>query len=228
MTVLTQLQRLKLIGCSLSEPIPENPTEHLIDIEKTFLDVLTSFPFMQDHSRMMTVLLSWVEVHGWCLNSAKMLKMLQSPEYKNAETSYLALTAAFATGCKLKNWIPLLKQLEPSALREFPALTDNNAIQYRGKEQWAEKFDFQIAKGSLATNPKWVMSRKELAQVNTQYKNRLLYGADWRADVVTAIQMGATRPSTIVKWIGISYEPAHRIFEDLKDAGLIRDERLPP
>jgi predicted transcriptional regulator len=77
----------------------------------------------------------------------------------------------------------------------------------------------------LIPNNKWTLTRKSVAAINVQYRNRLLYGADWRADVITAIQMGATRPATIVKWIGISYEPAHRIFEDLKDAGLVEDEK---
>ena len=50
--------------------------------------------------------------------------------------------------------------------------------------------------------------------MNRQYRNRYLYGPSWRADIVTAIESGATSPAEIVRRLGCSYEPAHRVFRE--------------
>lgn len=40
-------------------------------------------------------------------------------------------------------------------------------------------------------NPKWALSKKAVAKRHNQYRNRLIYGAQWRADIVTAYELGA-------------------------------------
>ena len=53
------------------------------------------------------------------------------------------------------------------------------------------------------------------------YKNRLIYGAQWRADIITAIERGAKTPIEISRMCGASYEPCHRVLSELKDAGIL-------
>lgn len=52
------------------------------------------------------------------------------------------------------------------------------------------------------------------------YKNRLIYGAQWRADIITAIERGAKTPTEISRMCGASYESCHRVLSELKDAGI--------
>ena len=59
-----------------------------------------------------------------------------------------------------------------------------------------------------------MLTTERLIQKNLQYRNRLLFGASWRADIITAIQMGMKTPYEISKKIGCSYEPAYRIFKE--------------
>ena len=59
---------------------------------------------------------------------------------------------------------------------------------------------------------------KELAHDTQQCRNRLLYGASWRADIIAAIEQGAANPFIISKTLGCSYEPAHRIFREYQIA----------
>jgi hypothetical protein len=58
------------------------------------------------------------------------------------------------------------------------------------------------------------MFPEELLKINLQFRNRLIYGANWRADIITAIQMGIDNPNKIKELIGCSYEPANRIFKE--------------
>ncbi len=225
MKALTLNQKLRMIGCTFDEDLPENHREYLVDIEKTLAEVLTSIQNMTESHRLVTIIFTWIEIHGWCLNSAKFLKVIDRGEFKGANFSYIGLASVFAVSLKLRNWNSLVKKFEPTADRTFRNLSDEAVLFYNGPEKWAEAFRFQIPKDSLRTNPKWVLSRRALAELNLQYRNRLIYGSDWRSDVVTAIQFGADRPATIVKWIGISYEPAYRIFEDLKDAGFVEQHQ---
>ena len=71
-----------------------------------------------------------------------------------------------------------------------------------------------IAEGSLRIREDDVLPPAVLAKKNKQYRNRLLYGPSWRADIITAIENGAKNPTEISKSIGCSYEPAYRVFTE--------------
>jgi hypothetical protein len=58
------------------------------------------------------------------------------------------------------------------------------------------------------------MTPEELVKVNQQYRNRYLYGPNWRADIITAIESGLTSPTQIMRRVGCSYEPAHRVWRE--------------
>ena len=59
-------------------------------------------------------------------------------------------------------------------------------------------------KGAIRTDPKWTLSREALAAINRQYRNRLIYGPQWRADIVTAVKRGATTPAEASRLSGAS------------------------
>jgi hypothetical protein len=88
-----------------------------------------------------------------------------------------------------------------------------------GDEAWSKYSGFLIPKNSEPIHEKYILSPRQLASCNQHYKNKLLYGANWRADIITAIEKGARNPRQASKISSSSYEPAHRIFNDLKAAG---------
>lgn len=59
-----------------------------------------------------------------------------------------------------------------------------------------------------------ISSREYLAERNHQYRNRVLYGANRRADIITAVESGWGNPSAVANILGCSYEPAHRVLRD--------------
>ena len=84
-------------------------------------------------------------------------------------------------------------------------------MQFKGAEPWLSQHRILAAKGSLRIRPNDVLSVEPLARSNRQYRNRLLYGASWRADIITAIEDGAQTATEISRQVGCSYEPAHRV-----------------
>jgi hypothetical protein len=51
-------------------------------------------------------------------------------------------------------------------------------------------------------------------QSNPQYKNRYLYGTNYRADIITAIETGAGNRHKISKGLGCAYESVFRVYKE--------------
>ena len=61
----------------------------------------------------------------------------------------------------------------------------------------------------------------DLIKPKQQYRNRLIYGAQWKADINTAIENGARLPAEGSCATGASYEPCHRVFSELAAAEMM-------
>jgi hypothetical protein len=72
---------------------------------------------------------------------------------------------------------------------------------------------------ALRIDVRHVLPTSALAKVHLQVKFRLLFGANIRADAAFYISHGVKGASDLMRAIGCSYEPAHRIIEDFKNAG---------
>lgn len=49
---------------------------------------------------------------------------------------------------------------------------------------------------------------------NVYIYNRLLFGCNWRADIISVIERGLDSPTTIKNRLQCSYETAHRVFNE--------------
>jgi hypothetical protein len=49
---------------------------------------------------------------------------------------------------------------------------------------------------------------------NAFIRNRLLFGCNWRADIVSVIEMGFDSPTSVKKRLRCSYETSHRVFNE--------------
>ena len=46
--------------------------------------------------------------------------------------------------------------------------------------------------------------------------NRILFGCNWRADIISAIEIGSENPTEVKNRLKCSYETAHRVFNDYR------------
>lgn len=220
-TVLTLDEKLAAIGVMTSTQQLSSETIAYVDLEETLADAIISFADTGDNQRWLGPVLAWVEVHGTTVIIEKLTKILKRRIKLGSNVEFVGLLAAFAIAHGYKRWrsLMLMAPKDPKYIGH-PDLAPS-LVKLRGHEDWAKEVNFLVAKGSLLPQRKWTLSQSSLAMQNQQYRNRLVYGAQWRADIITAIEHGARTPSEASRASGASYEPCHRVFKELEAAGLI-------
>lgn len=182
-----------------------------IDLEQTIYDATIE---IQNDTRLFSLLCSWVSVHGDYVVIEKLMKL-----QKKMNSPWLVALAIYAANSGFHQWKRLVKK--QSAIY---ALVDQDlalsSISMKGEEPEFQKNGFLIPKGSIRVRNSDVLSTHRLIKQNLQFRNRFLYGASWRSDIITAIENGIKNPYQIAKILGCSYEPAHRIFKEYLLANL--------
>ena len=192
---------------------PDRQLKDAPDIEATLLDILGH---MGEDGRLFSWALSWVKVHGASVIVEKLRKL--SKMRPESSVVWLSALAALAVQEGMSKWRPLVKkQAEPRFF--FPRDLSEGVIAMKGAVPWLKTLNLLLPEGSLRIRETDVLTPEQLAEIHRQYRNRYLFGPSWRADIVTAIEDGAKTPTEIMKRVGCSYEPAHRVLRELKVAG---------
>lgn len=182
------------------------------DIEATLLSLIKNLP---DEYRLASVLLSWVKVHGNYVIVEKMMKRVRKESPDSALSRWMVLVAAWAVECGYHKWKKLGAPLAGPIYFYAPEVSEA-AIARKGAIPWLESVGFRVPRDSFRIRESDVLSPEELIAINRQYRNRYLYGASWRADIITAIQDGISSPAEISRVTGCSYEPAYRISQEYR------------
>ncbi len=218
---LTFEETLAAIGVMTSTRQLASDAITSVDIEETLADAVTSFADKDSDQRWLGPVLAWVDVHGASVIIEKLAKILKRRIKLGSNVEFVSLLAAFAMRSGHKRWRTLI-HFAPKKERYVghPDLAPS-LVNLRGYEDWAKSVNFIVAKGSLLAQRKWTLSQSSLATQNLQYRNRLIYGSQWRADIITAFERGARTPAEASRLSGASYEPCHRVFRELEAAGVI-------
>lgn len=208
---LISVHALIAIGFRLASTEVEQAKPERVDIESTLLDVIGTFT--EDY-RIASVLMSWIKVHGNYVIVEKLSKLYDKAcKEPNGPLPWMTLIAAWAVECGYHKWQKLIKK-ETGPVYLYDPEVSESAILRKGLVPWLEPLGFRVPENSLRIRESDVLTPKELIQFNRQYRNRYIFGASWRADIVTAIQNGATTPMEIRRIVGCSYEPAYRISHE--------------
>jgi hypothetical protein len=200
--------RLAAIGLRLAG-VSGRRRRRAADIEATLLEAA---PPARRDGRLMSLLFSWVHVHADHVIVEKLRKRVRAAHGADARLVVSAL-AAYAAGRGGHKWRKLIwPPKSPTPLSASRAA--RSALALKGAEPWLGEHNILAARGSLRIRPQDVLSVAQLAGSHAQYRNRLLYGASWRADIISAIQDGARTAAEISRRVGCSYEPAHRVRKE--------------
>lgn len=176
-----------------------------IDIEHTIYEASLIVP---ETSRIFLVLCSWVKVHGEYVIVEKLMKL-----QKKEKSPWLIALAIFAESVGHHKWSRLIEKIDGEyALSNVKVA--QVGIDYHGEMDIFKNTPFKFDKKSLRVRESDVQDQQWLLKWNKQYRNRLIYGANWRSDIILAIDSGFQTPYKISKVIGCSYHPAHRIFKE--------------
>jgi hypothetical protein len=197
-------QKLSFIGVQLAS-VKKIKHAQWIDIENTLYEATLDVP---RDSRLFLLLCSWVSVHGDYVVIEKLMKL-----QKKKNSPWLVALSICALNMGFHQWKRLIKKQQGLHALVSTELA-LSSIGLKGEEPHFRKNGFLIPIGTLRVRPSDAEIPERLLKKNPQYRNRLLFGASWRADIVTAIEMGMNTPYQIAKTLGCSYEPAHRIFKE--------------
>lgn len=181
-----------------------------IDLEETIVKALYEAP---NDGRLMSLIFSWQKIHGDHLIAEKFFKICKLYERVRGQNHLINAFCAYSVHLgfhKFKKGAIRLKK-EIYLMSDAPA-----AISAQGAVDWLKKINILCPNNYFVLKEEAIVSAEDLIKVNLQYKNRFIFGANWRADIITAIQFGYDNPSKIKDLIGCSYEPANRIFKQYK------------
>lgn len=197
-------QKLHYIGVQISVP-RKTKSSIWIDIEQTLHEASLE---VSSDSRLFSLLASWVFVHGDYVIIEKLMKL-----QKKKNSPWLVALAICAYNMGFHQWRRLIKK-QKNELALVNLELAKSSIEMKGEEPNFRKNGFLIPYGTLRVRVTDAVTPDKLVKKNPQYRNRLLFGASWRADIITAIEWGIKTPYQIAKTLGCSYEPAHRISKE--------------
>ena len=211
---VTIFDKLASIGCQFSDVQLVNA-----DIEETLAEAIETLPHSSEKGRILKVICSWTIENGNQVILEKLSKILTKKAADGADVTYAALLGAFAVSQKLHKWA-ILKKFRPEVNVAIGDKKGSSEL-----EEWALDVNFSVNREGIQTDEKYTLSRSQIARMHKQYRNRLIYGAQYRADIVTATQLGITTIKDVVNLIGVSREPVSRILAELRDAGFLKDSK---
>jgi hypothetical protein len=196
---------------SIGINIPSKEKNSYTDIEKTLCLACQN---IEKKSRFLSLLLSWIFVHGERVNAERLKKIS-----KTLPSPWISLLARYATSHGLSRWKILIEKPLSSPIANDDIQIIQSKINLKGEEIWAKNSGFLIPIDSEPISNKYILAPEQLAKINVHYKNKIIYGSNWRADMITAFQSGAENPFQCQKRSFSSYEPAYRIFMDFQTIG---------
>jgi hypothetical protein len=217
-TKLTLNQKLRLIGFRIGFDDEKTPSKHKFssldyDLEDTLIAAcFESF----DDNRILRVLTVWAKTHGQRVIQEKLFKRLTEWERIKGVQHHVQYFTAICVAEGFSGWKKWLTLTPKNPI--FPGDEEalKASIKLKGEDLKLGKLGVLVPNGFLRPRPDDVYSVDELTSDNRQYRNRFLYGTNWRADIITAIEAGLDNPSQIAKAIGCSYEPAYRVFHEYR------------
>ena len=182
------------------------------DLERTLLAALLE---AQTDARLFSLLCSWVKVHGDYVIVEKLGKLVRDAD--PGTRLRLSALACLALEFGMHKWKKLIAAPDADTpLYQGQAYA--SALRLKGPMEEPARLHILIPQGSIRIREADVLSAGELLRQNRQYRNRYLYGASWRADIITAIEEGERTPAAIARRTGCSYEPAYRIQHEYSAA----------
>jgi hypothetical protein len=180
-----------------------------VDIEKTLIEGL--YEVDQD-SRLLGLIFSWAKVHSDHLIADKFLKLYKEASGLRGECPWVSALCAYLVHLKKHRFAKGIKKFDSeiwSGGRKLHA-----ALKMDGAIDYLSPLNIFIPKGHLRIREGDILTVKELIETNPQYKNRFIYGANWRSEIITTIQRGFENPYQISKELKIGYSRAWIVFHE--------------
>ncbi len=202
MTSVTTDSLLKGIGCNMLAQAPKTffPEECLVELSNLILT----------DPKTLVLAIGAIERHADIFHPEFLLKILKSAQGDANVIGSLMLKTKDRRFLKVIQYCHELKykSANPSKTLTFAAQIG----QTPADSEFAE-FGLKISEMNTVDEKK-ITKKEQWAKNNIFIHNRILFGCNWRADIISSIQIGGQNPTEIKNRLKCSYETAHRVFND--------------
>ena len=191
------------VRCSLEEEIQN------VDIERTIVEACY---YVDEDGRLLSLLFSWLKIHGSHIIPDKLFKEYAQMKKYLGDTLWFSAICAYMASIKdprFKKGIQISKKVHHYMNQDQASL-----IKMKGAVPFLKAIGILVSESSLRIRQTSILSSDELVRLNRQYRNRYLFGANWRSEIITAIQNGANTPISIAKELGIARSGVGKVFKE--------------
>lgn len=209
MTSVTVDSLLKGIGCNMIAKAPKDmfPEECLAEL---------SLHLLQD-PKALVLAVGAVKAHAPVLHPEFLLKTIRNRQCDfNVIGALLSKTQdrrfqKVIEFCRVQNFV----SKKPAKMLSFALKIGQSTadVEFQG-------FGVQVSLLD-AVDDKKITKIELLLKNNVYIRNRLLFGCNWRADIISVIDVGLDSPTSVKNRLGCSYETAHRVFGEYTLVGSI-------
>lgn len=191
------------LGCNMTAKAPKDllPEECLS---------LLSTRVLED-PKALILLNAAIQTNKSLLHPEMLLKCLK--EFEEANLKVIGALLTKTEDRRFAKVISHCKSSKQKPKKPAPVLSLAARIGQTKFDKDFKKFGIKIAELPIVDSRK-ISSPVRLLRHNLFFKNRVLFGCNWRADIISCIELGIANPSDIKRRLSCSYETAHRIFND--------------
>ena len=198
-----------LAGIGLNFAIEGNPSapieESLVYASEAGMDV--------DDLRVLALLTTWVEVHAAQINADRLVRCVSEPLSERVRAYWAALAALLARDRRFAR----LKRLYDGPPVDLLPVGNDFQIARRGEDERFAGSPLRVPAGTLRDREADVLSPKALLGRHAGYRNRVLMGPTWRADVWTVLEAEPTlNPAEAARRAGSSFTTAWQVVQDFR------------
>jgi hypothetical protein len=204
MTSVTTDSLLKGIGCNMIAKSAKAlfPEECLIQLSKLILT----------DPKVLVLAVGAIERHADIFHPELLLKILKS---KHGDPNVIGGLLLKTKDRRFLKVIQYCRELKYKSSKPSKILTLAAKIGQASVDSDFVEFGLEISEMNKVDDKK-IAKRQKWAQGNFFIHNRILFGCNWRADIISAIEMGGKSPTEVKNRLKCSYETAHRVFNDYR------------
>ena len=201
-------QRLSNIGFLMSSTNGKlNPLDY--DIEATLISALYE---LDNNSRYFSLVFSWGIIHGKHIIADKFFNTYERIRVVKGDCSWVAGFCALLVSLGDRRFSKgLVRSKEPVYLR---GRNVDKLIKLKGAIDYLEDINILVPVHYFEFHERKILSVEKLIKKNHQYRNRFLYGANWRSEIITLIELGFEKPYRIAKQLNIGHARVGEVFKE--------------
>lgn len=163
--------------------------------------------------RVLGVLTTWFGIHRVYVNADRLVRLIQQHE----STRLRAYWSAMARWQAVDRRFAKLAELKFNDQVELLPTGTEFQIARRGEDRRFRKGPLRVPEGTLRDRIDDVLRPNELARLNSGYRNRIKFGASWRADAWTVLEcFPDLAPAEVARRCYCSFATAWQAVQDFQ------------